>query len=334
MIIRSDPDHGEPDGQLVKPTLVVSRCLGFAACRYDGEIIQNKRIQQLAQHVELITLCPEADMGMGIPRAPVRLIQGKQTMQLWQAASQKDWSTSMQQWIKQQRPILKRMDGCLLKARSPSCGINDCKVYATTVDDASPIAQHSGMFAAAVQQLVPSIVLENEERFNSPIIAEWFLVRLYALARARALLQAPSMVDISTFHARHKLLLMCFHQQAMRHCGRIAANNQQQPADVVANRYVAAFRHILSQEASKKNMINALCHGYGWINERLNAAQRHCFIQAIEAYRHEHATLASLQRLLQSWADHYKHDYLGRQYFIQPYPTALHKLFDANDKAF
>ena len=37
-----------------KPIIVVSKCLGFAKCRYNGQVIPDKFVEKLKDHVEFI----------------------------------------------------------------------------------------------------------------------------------------------------------------------------------------------------------------------------------------------------------------------------------------
>lgn len=57
-----------------RPRLVVSRCLELAACRYDGATIRAPLVRRLAPFVELVPVCPEVEIGLGVPRDPVRLV--------------------------------------------------------------------------------------------------------------------------------------------------------------------------------------------------------------------------------------------------------------------
>ena len=56
-----------------KPKVLISKCLEFDACRYDGQIITNKYIRTLKKHIDFITVCPEVEIGLGIPRDPIHL---------------------------------------------------------------------------------------------------------------------------------------------------------------------------------------------------------------------------------------------------------------------
>ena len=53
--------------KFLKPKIVISKCLEFDACRYDGKLINNKYIRRLRQFVEIETVCPEIEIGLGVP---------------------------------------------------------------------------------------------------------------------------------------------------------------------------------------------------------------------------------------------------------------------------
>ena len=57
-----------------RPILVLSKCLELEACRYNGQKIRAPFVLQLMPHVETNPVCPEVEIGLGIPRDPIRLI--------------------------------------------------------------------------------------------------------------------------------------------------------------------------------------------------------------------------------------------------------------------
>ena len=61
-----------------KPRLVVSRCLGFEACRWNGVTIPSELMELMRPHADIITVCPEVEIGLGVPRNPIRLIGVKE----------------------------------------------------------------------------------------------------------------------------------------------------------------------------------------------------------------------------------------------------------------
>lgn len=66
-------DGGASSREFPKPVLVVSRCLGFDACRWDGGKIPFPFLDRLKPYVEFRPVCPEMEIGLGAPRDPIRI---------------------------------------------------------------------------------------------------------------------------------------------------------------------------------------------------------------------------------------------------------------------
>lgn len=311
-----------------RPRLVVSRCLGFEACRYNGQMVKDELAERIAPFAEIITLCPEADIGLGTPRDPVRLVQQGKEVHMIQPASGIDVTDAMHAYIGRRMGEMPEIDGFLLKGRSPSCGPSIVKVYASSMKGSSAI-KGVGLFAQAAAERFPHAAMEDEGRLKNFGIRELFLMRLFGLARLRELLDAPTAAAISSFHARHKLLLMCFHQEQMRDCGRIAANPGRLPPQAIAAQYADAFRQAIARTPGQRNIINALYHAFGWISEGLSPGEKKLFLDSVEEYRDDRVTLATLQHLLKSYVARFDHHYLGSQHFLEPYPKALFNLSDS-----
>lgn len=309
-----------------KPRVVVSRCLGFEACRYNAQLAKNDFAALLEPFVEFVQVCPEADIGLGTPRKPVRLIQkNDHPIQMVQPATGADVTSPMQDYIQHQRTTFTNIDGFLLKSRSPSCGPSRVKVY---VDDGQGSAAQMGvgMYAQGMAEAFPDAAMEDEGRMFDFQLREGFLMRIFSLARLRALEANPSVAAISQFHAAHKLFLMCYHQDWMRKCGRIASNNDGLSLAELMQAYATTFRQTLALPPKPSNTINALHHAFGWISEYLSPGEKTLFLDAVEEYRDERISLATLQLLLKSHVARLQHDYLGSQVFLAPYPAALCKL--------
>ena len=63
--------------EFVRPKVVVSRCLGFDHCRYNGDMISSPIVANLREYVDFLPVCPEVEIGLGIPRYPIRIILDK-----------------------------------------------------------------------------------------------------------------------------------------------------------------------------------------------------------------------------------------------------------------
>ena len=311
-----------------KPRLVVSRCLGFEACRYNAQMLADDLIERLKTCAEIITVCPEADIGLGTPRAPVRLVKQEGEIIMIQPSTGDDVSQAMHAYNRTKIDGFSDIDGFILKNRSPSCGPAGVKVYASSEKSATA-EKGVGLFAKAAMERFPFAAIEDEGRLKNFHLREAFLMRLFAFARLRQLIASPSVSGLSTFHASHKLLMMCFHQEMMRQCGRIASNSDGLSLAEMVQRYAAVFREALARQPRQSNIINALYHGYGWISEGLSAADKKLFLDAVEEYRDDRVTLATMLHLLKSYVARFEHEYLGSQHFLEPYPRALFDLSDS-----
>lgn len=167
---------------LAKPVIIVSKCLGFAHCRYNGLIITSEFVEQLKPFVEFHPVCPELEIGLGVPREPVRVVDSKGQMHLVQPATGIDCTAKMQNFIERFLLAEKEIDGFLLKSRSPSCGIKDVKIFAG-IENNYTTRKAAGFFGNAVLTKYPQMPVEDEGRLINFKIREHFLTRIFTAVR-------------------------------------------------------------------------------------------------------------------------------------------------------
>lgn len=311
-----------------QPRIVVSKCLGFAPCRWNGVTIPDEWVARMAAHVEFVPVCPEVEIGLGVPRDPVRVVSAGGELRLVQPATGRDVTAEMARFSRGFVDTLGDVDGFILKSRSPSCGIKDVKAYAAA--DAPAISgKGAGFFAAAVLERFGDLPVEDEGRLTNFTIREHFLTRVFALARLREVLKSGAMRDLIAFHARHKLLLMAYNQTALRALGRIVANPDRQPFAVVAADYQAHFRKALLRPPRTGAIINVLMHALGHFSERLSAREKAFFLDALERYRARKVPFSAPAAVLRSWIARFENDYLAEQVLFALYPEALAEVTDS-----
>ena len=110
-------------GAWPRPRVVVSACLGFAAVRYSGELIPDKVVAALKEHVDFVPVCPEVEIGLGVPRPVVRLVRGEEGPRMVQPKTGEDLTERMRAFSQRFLQGLGEVEGFLLKNRSPSCGL-------------------------------------------------------------------------------------------------------------------------------------------------------------------------------------------------------------------
>lgn len=104
--------------------LLVSACLLGHNCKYNGKNNYSETVAALAREHTLIPVCPEMAGGLGCPRVPCELINGK--------VISKNGTDCTDAYTRGAEICLKKaleekVDGVILQPRSPSCG--DSEIY-------------------------------------------------------------------------------------------------------------------------------------------------------------------------------------------------------------
>lgn len=309
---------------MARSRVVVSKCLEFDHCRYDGAMIASDAVRAMQTHVEFVPVCPEMEIGLGVPREPIRVVLDQGQTRLFQPATGLDLTDKMQAFAARFLDSVGVADGFILKTRSPSCGIKEVKVYSTHA-----AAVGRGFFAAAVLERFPTTAVEDEGRLLNFTLREHFLMRVFTSARFRQVMAARTARALTTFHATHKLLLMACNQAAMRRLGRIAANLEQRPLTAVVADYAAELNRALAAPPRRPASINALEHAQGYFKTGLTAKEKQFFHKTLEQYRAGRVPLSAPVSVLQSWIVRFGEEYLASQVFFNPYPEELVELTDS-----
>jgi len=315
--------------QFVKPKVLVSKCIEFESCRYNGGIISSEVVEALKDHVEFHPVCPEVEIGLGVPRKALRLVRRDGEDRLVQTETEKDCTEDMREFADEFFSELGDIDGAVLKNRSPSCGTNDVKVYAD-LDKSGVIEQSAGIFGEAVNEHYPHRPVENEGRLRNFRIREDFYTALFAIARFRQNVESSdSISDLTDFQAAHKFLLMAYDQDKMRELGRIAANPNDRALDEVIKDYKKLLSKVLSESPSPGSHVNTLEHAYGYFSDDLKPREKSLFDDYIDDYRAGKVPLSTIISLVRSWIARFDQEYLESQRYFDPYPRELVDISDS-----
>ena len=314
--------------RFAKPSVTVSKCLGFAHCRYNGLVIQDDFVDRLRDHVEFRPVCPEMEIGLGVPRDPVRLILQRNILRLIQPATQADVTERMNGFSQSHLDPLRDVDGFILKNRSPSCGIKDVKIYPGP-GKVAHVSRGAGLFGGAVLKRFPFLAVEDEGRLNNSRIREHFLTKLFAIASFRKTKAANSMRELVRFHSENKLLLMAYNQKELRTLGRIAANREKRPLDEVLDDYGRHLFSALSRAPSYVSNLNVLMHAMGYFKKGLSPKEKAFFLDLMQKYRAGRVPLSVNIQLVNSWIARFQENYLMQQTYFKPYPEELMGIAEA-----
>lgn len=313
----------------IKPRVVVSKCLGFEACRYNGQLIRNDFLQALQPFVDFVFVCPEVEIGLGTPRDPIRLVgkTGKR-LRLVQPSTGRDITGQMQSFSSSFLASLGPVEGFVLKSASPSCGLQDAKFYSKP-ENSPTLGKGPGMFAREVLDRFSHLAIEDEGRLMNLRIREHFLIKLFALARWRRLKGSPSRGELVAFQASHKLLLMAYNQTRMRRLGRIVAEAKKRGIAQTLEDYGREFCQALAQMARFNSHINVLMHAFGYVSEHLSGREKRHFLDMLDLYRARKLTVSAPISVLRSWLIRFEVGYLLGQVYFDPFPLELVNLADS-----
>ncbi len=306
----------------VKPRIIISKCIEFDFCRFNSQIIRSEIVSKLKPHVEFLPVCPEVEIGLGVPRDPIRIIEKQKKKYLLQPSTDRDVSQQMSSFAQQFLSEQHNIDGFLLKSQSPSCGTRDVKIYPAVIHSAA-IRREAGFFGEQVLARFPFLVVEDEMRLQNPIIRHHYLTKIFTLATFRTVKQTGLLQQLLKFHTENKFLLMGYSQKELRILGNVLANQDKQPLDNVFSDYEHHLFLAFSKAPRYTSEINVLDHAFGYISQDLSTQEKKFYAGLIEKFRKGQISLSVPINLVRSWVIRFEQPYLLPQTFFQPYPDDL-----------
>lgn len=160
------------------PRVGISSCLLGEPVRYDGgHRRQPALLDEFAGLVEWIASCPEAELGLGVPRETIQIELHGGSLQLMTRDTRRDITASMRDWALRRAEDLaaRNISGYVFKARSPSCGVGSVAVVGGDPDG-------TGFFAAELIRRLPNLPVAEEDQLATHPARQAFLeqVRRYA----------------------------------------------------------------------------------------------------------------------------------------------------------
>jgi uncharacterized protein YbgA (DUF1722 family)/uncharacterized protein YbbK (DUF523 family) len=306
----------------LRPRLGVSRCIEFDHCRYNGDIIASEIVWRLKDHADMVPVCPEADIGLGVPRDPIRIVIQEGERRLVQPSTGRDITALMNEFSVDFLDSLGPVDGFILKSRSPSCGAVDVRTY--TSDPGAVMTQRSaGMFGQKVLERLTGLPVEDEARLRNIKLGEHFLTRAFTLREFREMGPDSGMADLIEFHARNKLLLMMYSQVGLRLLGRLVANPHGRGARPPLEEYGTHLRKALARPPRCTSPVNVLMHALGYVSDRLNREERELFMTQLDMYREARIPLSVSLAMMRGYIARFDVPYLREQSFFHPFPPGI-----------
>lgn len=307
-----------------KSKLGVSSCLLGTNCRYDGSHNKDEFIIDiLSKYFDFVPYCPEA-MIFPTPRETIRLVEIDGQTRVFTTKSTKEFTLELDGISNQLALDVKNHDICgfILKAKSPSCGLERVKVY----QDKGHLCEKKGVgrFANQLKIHYPNLPLEEEARLIDPWLKENFLMQIFAYKDLQEFLNNnPKFKDLVQFHTDYKYLIYSKSQKAYKQLGNIVANHEHKDFASVLKEYKKAFEEVIAQKSNISKTYNVLLHIFGYFKKDISKDEKEIVLGAMNEYKNKIIPLISIIKLIKLYIKKFDIKYLKSQKFLSPYPDEL-----------
>lgn len=141
---------------------IVSACLLGQNCKYNGENNLNEGVVEFCKNHKYVTVCPESAGKLPTPRPPAERVgasiltkEGKDVTDAFVRGA----DISLKSCMEMARISGEEIEGAILKANSPSCGIG--QIYDGTFS--GTLTEGNGVFAGMLKRLGVEIITEKEK---------------------------------------------------------------------------------------------------------------------------------------------------------------------------
>jgi len=293
----------------VLPRVGVSACLLGEKVRYDGgHKRQDDLLKRLESRVEWVSVCPEAELGLGVPRETIGLEAIDGGVRLIANRTRRDLTDSMRDWARTRLDQLDELCGFVFKARSPSCALRSAPVQGETEPS-------DGVWAESVRSRFPWLPLADETQLDAAASAEHFLFRAQECRGLNELFREKwTSNDLVEFHTSSKLLLLAHSPEAYAALGRMVSHPR--PTAEFEAAYRVAYMAAVGTPPTPGREANALAHAFGYFSEKLPPEERQALASQIDAVARGAASADDLKRRLRAEAERFQIDYLVEQRYL------------------
>ncbi len=304
--------------------LGVSACLMGSLCRYDGTCSKDNFIANtLAQYFDFEPYCPEAEV-FGTPRPTIRLMNKDGEVRVVTTKDKEDLTETLDESCEKNANRIKNDNLCgfILKASSPTCGMERVKVYQEI--NAPSEKKGVGRFAALIKEKYPYLPMEEEGRLKDAWLRENFLMQIFAYRDLYEFIDSkPSFKELVDFHTRYKYLIYSKSDKSYKELGNIVANHYKRDIDEVLEDYKWAFLKAINEKGNIKKTYNVLLHIFGYFKKLISKEEKQEILDSIEEYKQKVIPLIAVIKLINLYAKRFEVTYLQSQKFLNPYPKEL-----------
>ena len=309
---------------MVKIKIGISSCLLGEKVRYDGSHKWDRYITDtLGQYFDWVSVCPEVEYGLPIPRESMHLVGDPDSPRLVTTRTGFDHTEGMLRWseIKLKKLEQENLCGFIFKSRSPSSGIKGVTVYTSS---GMPGRKGAGIFGGAFLRYFPLLPVIDDGRLHDPMLRENFIENVFVYKRWKELVnKGGSIKGLMDFHTEHKLLIMAHSPRHLSTLGKFVANTKNTEREESLSQYIKLLMEGLQLPATVKKNTNVLLHIVGYFKKVLPPDDKKELLEVIDNYHKGFMPLIVPIFLINHYIRRFDEPYLKKQFYLNPHPIEL-----------
>ncbi|NKF49835.1 DUF1722 domain-containing protein [Shewanella sp. WXL01] len=304
-----------------KINIGISSCLLGEKVRFDGGHKQSLYCKkEIAPFFDYVPVCPEMAIGMGAPRKSIRQVRDGDKLYVRSADGSLDVTEQLEAFSDKKIPSLAHLDGYIVCAKSPTCGMERVTEYKIDTNNGSK--DGVGVFTKKLMATYPHLPVEESGRLHDLVLRENFFTRVYAHNDWQQMRRSGlTKHKLIKFHSRYKYLLMAHSPVWYRELGPLLADIQD--LDATADAYFDGFMTALKIRATRKNHTSTLQHIQGYFKKQLSPVQKQELTQSIMKYREGLVPLLVPITLINHYLAQFPTPYIEDQVYLNPHPEEM-----------
>lgn len=302
----------------------ISACLLGHPVRFNGAHKNAPLCSEvLSQWFDFVPICPEVEIGMGVPREPIHLVAENHQIRVKNVSNHnRDYTSRLDDLVGQKSAELSALCGYILMQKSPSCGLYEVKVH----DSRGKLQKQSamGVYAYQLQQNHPLLPMEEVKRLNDRNSLEHFMTRVFANYQWRhQVMNAPVAENLLAFHQSYQLLMRTHSRSHYQQLSALVAAINDDSIDDLLVAYHSLFTEGLSQVAKPHDHVATMMYILRLLKDQLPVDVEASIVKLINGYQQQKIRLTMPVAVLKYYVETHNLKGLSGQKYLEPYPFQL-----------
>ncbi|MEY8713881.1 YbgA family protein [Francisella philomiragia] len=316
---------------LNKIPIGVSSCLVGNNVRYNGGNCHKSYITGIyAEYFDYKIVCPEVAAGLGVPRPTLFLVEDiqKSILSVKTNKTNNDVTDKIQKAVDMLISKLDNVYGFILKAKSPSCGVETARVF--DENHGYTGIKADGLFVRALREYDPLLPIEDDGKLTDRTLRDHFLRKVFCYHSLKTEFMACSNItQMMEYHSKHKVLLRMHNNKVKKELGNMLSEaGNKVNIETIKYRYIELFMQAIAKPAKRGAHYMALQNVLREINKKISKAQRQYLQELLNKYRDCKISWEVPVSVIRMYLIELDIPYLEKQSYLNPYPENLNYIED------